>query len=253
PSHGRSRGPAMAQAALAPHPAPRPRISARPPLRVVSGGASIALRVAEAAMEVSGSRTMDRLVRSRGWVVIVGFCLIGIVAMQVSMLKLNSGISRAVEAAATLERTNATLRGDVSRLSSGERIQAQAGQRGYVMPEPADVTFLRSGGLRSDGARAARAMTAPDPTITGPAGSALPALPATLAPDIAGTPQAGADGQPHVDAPAAPQPADMPQPAQPAAPPPTDVAPTNGAAAATPPAPTAQPAQSTPAGGVTVP
>ena len=40
---------------------------------------------------------MDRLVRSRAWVVIIGFGLIGIVAMQVSMLKLNTGIGRAVE------------------------------------------------------------------------------------------------------------------------------------------------------------
>ena len=170
---GPARAPgAVAEAALAPNgmPLARPRTQSRPPLRLAAGGASLVLRVAEATMEVSGSRTMDRLVRSRAWVVIVAFGLIGIVAMQVSMLKLNNGIGRAVETAATLERSNAALRGEVSRLSSGDRIQALAGSRGYVMPEPGDVTYLRAGTLSADGARAALRMRAPDPATAGPAG-----------------------------------------------------------------------------------
>ena len=180
---------AISDAALAPHPVPRPRVPARPPLRVVAGGAAIALRVAEAALEVSGSRTMDRLVRSRAWVVIVAFGLIGIVAMQVSMLKLNAGIGRAVETAATLERTNATLRADVSQLSSGERIQSLAGARGFIMPEPGDVTYLTAGNLASDGFRAAQRMSAPNRAVAGPAGSAMAASGTPLA---AGSPQVGA-------------------------------------------------------------
>lgn len=188
---------AISDAALAPHPVPRPRVPARPPLRVVAGGAAIALRVAEAALEVSGSRTMDRLVRSRAWVVIVAFGLIGIVAMQVSMLKLNAGIGRAVETAATLERTNATLRADVSQLSSGERIQSLAGARGFIMPEPGDVTYLNAGSLASDGFRAAQRMSAPDPAVAGPAGSAMaasgtPAITGPAGSNAAAAPAAGA-------------------------------------------------------------
>jgi hypothetical protein len=185
---------AMSDAALAP--APRPRVPSRPPPRLAAGGASLVLRVADAAVGVSGSRTMDRLVRSRAWVVIVGFGLIGIVAMQVSMLKLNSGIGRAVETAATLERSNATLRAQVSRLSSGDRIQALAGSRGFLMPEPSDVTFLRAGSLGIDGARAARRMQAPNAEIAGPAGSmtvadSVKAITATEAPaTAAGAPTA---------------------------------------------------------------
>ena len=151
-------------------PAPQ-RAPQRPPLRLAAGGAAIALRVGETAMQVSGSRFMDRVVRSRAWVVVVGFGLIGIVAMQVSMLKLNSGIGRAVDTVATLERSNATLQADISRLSSGDRIQAAAGVRGYRMPEPADVTYLTAGDLRSDGFQAARKMRAPDASIAGPAGA----------------------------------------------------------------------------------
>jgi hypothetical protein len=190
----RISGPMRPAAAHVEAGAPRPRIPARPPLRVVAGGAAIALRVAEAALEVSGSRTMDRLVRSRAWVVIVAFGLIGIVAMQVSMLKLNAGIGRAVETAATLERSNATLRADVSQLSSGERIEALAGARGFIMPEPADVTYLDAGGPASDGVRAARRMHAPDPASAGPAGSAIAAAgtPAITAPGAQDAPTATA-------------------------------------------------------------
>ncbi len=180
PAHPAARSAAVSADTVFVPPLPRPdpryrptpqRAHGRPPVRLAAGGAAIALRVGETAMQVSGSRAMDRVVRSRAWVVIVGFGLIGIVAMQVSMLKLNSGIGRAVDTVATLERSNATLKADISRLSSGDRIQAAAGVRGYRMPEPADVTYLRAGDLRSDGFQAARKMRAPDASIAGPAGA----------------------------------------------------------------------------------
>ena len=202
PAHPAARPPnahpASGQAhAYAPAPAyhhPRPRPASRPPLRLAAGGAAIALRVADSAVNVSASRTMDRLVRSRAWVVIIGVGLIGIVAMQVSMLKLNSGIGRAVDKVATLERTNASLKAEVSELTAGDRIQTLAGARGFVMPEPADVTYLRAGDKRSDGLRAARRMRAPNPAIAGPAGavSAAKAPPSLTGADT--TASAGATG-----------------------------------------------------------
>jgi len=252
---------AMPDAAFAPQPIPRsrPRTPSRPPLRIAAGGASIARRVAEATLEVSGSRTMDSLVRSRAWVVIVAFGLIGIVAMQVSMLKLNNGIGRAVETAATLERSNVTLREEVSRLRSGERIQALAGERGFVMPEPGDVAYLSA--ASASGERAARRMSAPDPQSAGPAGSAMlaPAPPA-------GTPDPAATGT-TAAAPAATDPA-VARPAAPGstAPTGTTVLPTGATAAptappqtaatgaaATPAAPVATAPAPTPSGGVTGP
>jgi hypothetical protein len=199
PSRGRvDPALAMPEAVFAPHPVPRPRPPSRPPLRIAAGGVSIARRVAEATLEVSGSRTMDSLVRSRAWVVIVAFGLIGIVAMQVSMLKLNNGIGRAVETAATLERGNVTLREEVSRLSSGDRIQALAGERGFVMPEPGDVAYLSA--ASSSGVRAARRMSAPDPQAAGPAGSAV--LASALAPPTTATPDPAAAGTVGAAAPA---------------------------------------------------
>ena len=246
-------------------PAYAPRLPARPPLRLAAGGARVALRVAESALEASASRTMDRLVRSRAWVVIIGVGLIGIVAMQVSMLKLNSGIGRAVDTVATLERGNASLKATVSELSSGDRIQRLAGVRGYVMPEPADVTYLRAGDKRADSLRAVRRMGGADPAITGPAGavsavnlpetlSATPGATATPTPTSAApaartaATTAPATGTP----PAAPAPTAAPGPAATPPAPAASTAPgppaTGTGAAAIPPAP-----QATASGGVTTP
>jgi hypothetical protein len=48
------------------------------------------------------NRWLDGLLRSRAWIWLLGIGLGGIVFMQVSLLKMNAGISRAVESAATL-------------------------------------------------------------------------------------------------------------------------------------------------------
>jgi len=186
----RSPGPAVARRVSGPaHRArtvgPQPRVSAAPrpstglaggARAFAGGGAAIASRAAGLALDVSSSRAMDRLVRSRGWIVIVGLGLIGIVAMQVSLLKLNSGIGGSVDAAAALERSNATLRLDISRLTATNRIQRLAAAKGFVMPAPGDVHYSRAGDLESDGRRAARNMRAPQPGAAAQTPSA--ALPA---------------------------------------------------------------------------
>src|SRR5580765_4203364 len=54
-------------------------------------------------------RVVDRLLRGRLCIWVIGVMLGGIVAMQVSLLRLNAGISRAVISAQTLERQNSDL------------------------------------------------------------------------------------------------------------------------------------------------
>ena len=105
-------------------------------------------------------RIIDRLLRGRAWICFVGLALMGIVAMQVSLLKLNSGIGRAVETTATLERQNSQMEASIARLASGERIRAGADKRGMVTPAAGEVHYLhvRPG---ADAARAARRMRAP--------------------------------------------------------------------------------------------
>jgi hypothetical protein len=249
--------PGRAQTQMHAHaPAYAPRLPARPPLRLVAGGARMAWRVAESALEASHSRTMDRLVRSRAWVVIVGVGLIGIVAMQVSLLKLNSGIGRAVDTVGTLERSNSSLQATISELSSGDRIQRLAGERGFAMPEPADVTYLSAGDKRADSLRAVRRMTAADPSIAGPAGAMSAAkLPdtltstpsATAAATTAGTGQAAPTAT--IAAPA-PTPAAAPTTAAPAA---QATAPPAATGAAVPAAAASPLPQTTATGGVTTP
>jgi cell division protein FtsL len=170
------------------------------PLQVVgSGGAAIAARATHLAINVSGSRAMDRLVRSRAWIVIVGFGLIGIVTMQVSLLKLNAGIGRAMNTASTLEESNAQLRTDVSKLSATDRIQNLAAERGFAMPAPDKVGYLQTGDLARDGRRAARTMRAPDPSAANAAPTTV--LPVAPQPDSAVV-AAGPGAAPKTDVPA---------------------------------------------------
>ena len=94
------------------------------------------------------------------WICFIGVALMGIVAMQVSMLKLNSGISRAVETTATLERQNSDMEASIARLASGERIRGAADKGGMVTPAAGEVHYLRvRGGI--DARLAARRMRAP--------------------------------------------------------------------------------------------
>ena len=104
-------------------------------------------------------RVVDRLLRSRLWIWALGALLGGIVAMQVSLLKLNSGISRAVETTTTLERQNADLEAAIARLSATDRVQSGALQLGMLMPAAGDVGYLGSGS--QDPARAVRRMRPP--------------------------------------------------------------------------------------------
>ncbi len=122
-----------------------------------AGGATAS--VVTRARAAADHRLLDRLLRSRAWIWALGILLGGIVAMQVSLLKLNSGISRAVETTATLERQNAALENAIGRLGASSRIQTGAKSLGLVMPAPADVTYLRA--RSSDPERALRVMTAP--------------------------------------------------------------------------------------------
>jgi hypothetical protein len=154
---------------------PRPRAaSVRPAARRVSGpmrpapvgaGAGAAVRrgttgVFERIRALPETRFVDGLLRGRAWIWLIGVLLGGIVAMQVSLLKLNAGISRAVTTAGTLERQNADLEAGIARLSSGDRVREAALAEGMVTPLPGGVEYLTSRGDR-DATRAARRMQPP--------------------------------------------------------------------------------------------
>jgi hypothetical protein len=135
-------------------------------------------------------RVVDRLLRSRLWIWALGALLGGIVAMQVSLLKLNSGISRAVETTTTLERRNAGLEASIARLSASDRINTGALALSMVRPPAGDVGWLTAG--PQDAEHAARRMQPPSEAAAqllanrGVEPSSL-AAPATVTPDGAST------------------------------------------------------------------
>jgi hypothetical protein len=138
-----------------------------PRARALAHGSTVALpqplapRVVEGLKALPDSRWVDRLLRGRAWIFLIGVMLMGLVFMQVSMLEMNAGIGRAVDTTGTLERQNADLRATVSQLSSEERIQRAAADMGLVMPPAGEVHYLSSRGAKADGFRAAKVMRAP--------------------------------------------------------------------------------------------
>ena len=105
-------------------------------------------------------RVVDGLLRGRAWIWLVGLLLGGIVAMQVSMLKLNTGISRAVTTMGTLERQTANLEAYIARLTASERGRAAALREGMVAPPAGSMEFLTARPNR-DARQAARRMQPP--------------------------------------------------------------------------------------------
>jgi hypothetical protein len=125
-------------------------------LRALAGGA------AAAALRVPDHRLLDRLVRGRYWIGLVGAALIGMVAIQVAMLRINSDIGRYVDRAASLTRANAVLSAENSRLATVSRIEAEGARLGLVLPHADGVRYLfaRPG---EDAAQAVATMRAPAP------------------------------------------------------------------------------------------
>jgi len=132
----------------------RPAPAGAPPLRRGNTGAFERLRA------LPETRVVDSLLRGRVWIWLIGVLLGGIVAMQVSLLKLNAGISRAVTTAGTLERQNAAIEGDIASLSGGQRVRDAAQLNGMITPAAGAVEFLPARPGR-DARLAARRMTPP--------------------------------------------------------------------------------------------
>jgi hypothetical protein len=141
PSRPATARAATARAAAAPRPVP--------PLGAIS------LRVLRAGRSLRDSTLLERLVRGRGWILLLGALLFGLVALNVSLLKVNATAGHAAERAKELRIQNAKLRGKVSRLASGDRLRAAAAEMGLVMPEPKKVHYLKAHSTR-DPRRAAR-------------------------------------------------------------------------------------------------
>jgi hypothetical protein len=103
---------------------------------------------------------LDRLVRGRVWIPLLGVMLGGIVAMQVELLKLNATTGRSVELASALQSRNEILRAEVAADSAPGRIERLGLRMGMIMPGPEAITFLKAGSVRPG--RAASLIRSPD-------------------------------------------------------------------------------------------
>jgi hypothetical protein len=214
----------MAQAARTRHPA-RSRTATAPrhvrrvsgPMRPAPAGAPLrrgSTGVFERIRALPETRLVDGLLRGRAWIWLIGLLLGGIVAMQVSLLKLNAGISRAVTTAGTLERQNADIEASIGRLSSIERVRSAAAAEDMVAPAPGAMAFLHARPDR-DPALAARRMEPPSDEAAlimengglEPGVLAVPAAPLTADPAAVATPDPAATTTPAPVATATPPPA----------------------------------------------
>ena len=96
----------------------------------------------------------------RVWIGFVAFALIGIVTLQLGLLKLNAGIGRALEHTALLQRENAALSVENSEMAASHHVQEWAARMGMGLAPVSAIRFLnaRSG---SDWTRGAAALVTP--------------------------------------------------------------------------------------------
>jgi cell division protein FtsL len=94
---------------------------------------------------------VDRLVRGRAWIPVIGVLLVGIVAMQVEVLKLGTNVGRLLQRTTALQSQNESLQASVASLGDDQRIEQLAAGMGMVMPAPTTITFLRAAPGRDPG------------------------------------------------------------------------------------------------------
>jgi cell division protein FtsL len=107
---------------------------------------------------------LDRILRGRTWIALLGLMLVGIVAMQVEVLKLGASEGRALTESAALQSRNEILRASVASASAEQRIEQLAANRyGMVMPDPTSIVFLPPN-ASANAVRAVHNINAPDAT-----------------------------------------------------------------------------------------
>ncbi|HMH47964.1 MAG TPA: hypothetical protein VK538_09650 [Solirubrobacteraceae bacterium] len=130
--------------------------------RDAEGEAGLLVGLLAALEGLAQHRLLDRLIRGRTWIGLLAFALIGIVTLQLGLLKLNGGIGRTLEHEALLQRQNAALSIENSELSAGSRIEARAAQLGMAFVPLRALRFLAAS-PRGDATKAAALSSAASP------------------------------------------------------------------------------------------
>jgi len=129
---------------------------------------------------VASGGLLARLFVGRRLIGVLAVALIGLVFVQVSLLKLNTRISADAEQSQILTRENAEQRSLLARLDGAQRVTGAAGNLGLVMPAPDAVCYLKASDAKACAVSGAVADQAIDPS-TDP--NALPTDATTLATD----------------------------------------------------------------------
>ncbi len=124
-------------------PVPLPRPSAP---RRVSGPVRrpLAARRRRTAARVLDAPVLERLLRGRVWIAIVGVALLGIVAMQVAILRLGASIGASVTRIQQLEQSNQSAETQIARLQPGGDVANTAAKLGMLYPPAGDLVYLNA-------------------------------------------------------------------------------------------------------------
>ena len=132
-----------------PAPAPRPDRgpAVRRPARPETTGRrpKLAPRPALAGAGRAGAGLLVRAFSGRRLILLLGAALIGLVFLQVNLLRINTTMSADVEKAQMLQRDNASKRALIAQMGAGRRVEGAAGGLGMVMPAATEVCYLKIG------------------------------------------------------------------------------------------------------------
>ncbi|HEV3127558.1 MAG TPA: hypothetical protein VGY32_01170 [Solirubrobacteraceae bacterium] len=104
--------------------------------------ATLGMRLLLGVRSLPDHSLLDRIVRGRVWIPVLGVLLAGIVFSQVEVLRLNASMGQALRQNSTLAIRNQALRVSVAELSDQTRIERLAARMGMVMPGPTTLSFV---------------------------------------------------------------------------------------------------------------
>jgi hypothetical protein len=102
---------------------------------------------------------LERLIRGRAWIAIVAAALLGIVAMQVALLRVGAQIGGQTAAVNSMLQRNETMEATIGGLEASRGLGTSAGSLGMLYPPPGAITYLQLN--PGDGALAADRIESP--------------------------------------------------------------------------------------------
>lgn len=154
PARPRTAPPRPGRPRTAPRRQPTRRAAPRVHRLPSVGGLTSILTLRE---RLSWRRLPMALAPGRLWIGVIAFALIGIVTMQLALLRINTSIGADLERAAALQRENVALSIGISEADSGEAIERNGRADGMIAVAPGDLRFVAAGG-RSAVAGAVKAL-----------------------------------------------------------------------------------------------